>query len=59
MIFGEARPADQAHYLKLFRHLQDYAHDIQFVEDWKGDLEQRIRELNDDDQKLVFSASEQ
>lgn len=59
MVFGEARPADQAHYQALLRRMQDYAHDIQFVEDWKANLEQRIRELNADDQKLVWHASEQ
>lgn len=58
MIFGEARPADESSYLKLLRRMQDYAYDIQYVEDWKSDLDQRIRELDDTDQKLIFRASE-
>lgn len=59
MIFQESRPADQEYYLKLHRRMQDYAHDIQFVEDWKSDLEQRINELDANDKKLVWSASGQ
>lgn len=59
MSFQESRPADQQYYLKLHRHLQDYAHDIQYIEDWKSDLEQRIRELSADDRQLVWRTSEQ
>ncbi len=59
MIFQEARGIDREAYMKVFRRMQDYAHDIQYVEDWKGDVEQRIRELNSQDQALVWRASEQ
>ena len=58
MIFQESRPADQEHYQKLFRRMQDYAHDIQYVEDWKSDLDVRISELSQDDKRLVWRASE-
>lgn len=59
MIFQESRPADQEYYIKMFRRLQDYAHDVQFVEDWKTDLNQRIHELNVEDQLLVWTAAVQ
>ena len=59
MIFQAARPGDEDYYSKLFLAMKDYAHDIQYVEDWKSDIEQRIKELNADDQKLVWRASEQ
>lgn len=59
MIFQESRPVDQQFYVKLHRRMQDYAHDVQFIEDWKSDLEQRIRELDDTDRKLVWNAAVQ
>jgi hypothetical protein len=59
MQFQEARPVDEEFYHKIYRQIQDYAHDVQFVEDWKNDLEQRMRELSDEDQKLVWVAAEQ
>ncbi len=59
MIFGESRRADEEHYLKLVRRMQDYAKDIQSLEDWKSDLEKRIEDLNDTDKTLLRRASQQ
>jgi hypothetical protein len=59
MIFGESRRGDEEHYFKLVRHMQDYAQDIQIVEDWKSDIDKRIAELDDTDKKLLTRASEQ
>lgn len=57
MYFEGARPADESHYMRMFRRLQDYAKDLQYIEDWKDDLEQRIRELGQADKSLVWAAS--
>ncbi|MBS0206477.1 MAG: hypothetical protein JSS49_26615 [Planctomycetes bacterium] len=57
MIFQESRPADQEYYQKVFRRMQDYAHDVQYVEDWKSDLDVRISELSRDDKRLVWQAA--
>lgn len=59
MIFQEGRRDDEEAYMKVFHRMQDYAHDVQYVEDWKSDVEQRIRELDAQDQALVWRASRQ
>ena len=59
MFFQEAQPGDEEYYYAAYRHMQDYAHDVQFVEDWKENLTQRIQELDNQDQQLMWRASEQ
>lgn len=59
MIFQGARPDDEADYVKTYRRMQDYARDVQSVENWKDDLQRRISELNAEDKKLVWQAAEQ
>lgn len=57
MVFQEGRRDDEEAYMKVFHRMQDYAHDVQYVEDWKSDVEQRIRELDAQDRALVWRAS--
>ena len=59
MIFLEARPHDDEFYTRMYRRMQDYASDVQYIEDWRKSIDQRIAELNDDDKKLVWQAAEQ
>lgn len=59
MIFQEGRRDDEEASMQVFHRMQDYAHDVQYVEDWKSDIEQRIRELDAQDQALVWRASRQ
>jgi hypothetical protein len=59
MVFQEGRRDDEEAYMNVFHRMQDYAHDVQYVEDWKSDVEQRIRELDAQDQALVWRASRQ
>lgn len=59
MIFQQARPDDQSDYFKVYRKIQDYAHDVQFLEDWKEDLQRRVDELNADDKNLIWHAASQ
>jgi len=39
--------------------MQDYARDVQDVEDLKDNLKRRIAELKTEDQELIVRASEQ
>ncbi len=57
MVFSRALPADEECYMQVYRRMKDYAHDIQYLEDWRSSVEQRIRELNDEDRQLVWRAS--
>ena len=59
MLFQPARPEDEEAYVALSRRMQDYARDIQYVEDWKADVEARIEELQGTDKELVWRASAQ
>ena len=59
MIFQEAKPEDQEYYQKIYRRMQDYARDVQDVEDLKDNLKRRIAELKTEDQELIVRASEQ
>ena len=59
MVFQEAKPEDQEHYQRIYRRMQDYARDVQDVEELKESLKQRIAELKTEDQELIVRASEQ
>ena len=59
MIFQSALPADEDYYRAVFVKMKNYAYDIQFVENWKSDIAQRIRELNAEDKRLLWEAAEQ
>ena len=59
MIFQEAKPVDEEYYQKIYRRMQDYARDVQDVEDLKDNLKRRIAELKTEDQELIVRASEQ
>ena len=59
MIFQEAKKPDEEYYQKIYRRMQDYARDVQDVEDLKDNLKQRIAELKTEDQQLIVRASEQ
>jgi hypothetical protein len=57
MILKPANPGDEEAYMKLGRQMQDYARDVQYVEDWKKELEERMDELSAQDKALVWRAS--
>jgi hypothetical protein len=57
LVFLPAKPIDQPYYSKVYRSVKDYAHDVQYVEDWRDAVNRRIGELSAEDQKLVFRAS--
>ncbi len=59
MMFQEAKPVDEEYYQKIYRRMQDYARDVQDVEDLKDNLKRRIAELKIEDQQLIVRASEQ
>ena len=49
--------ATQQALLALKLQYPDYARDLQYVEDWKADVESRIAELQSTDKELVWRAS--
>jgi hypothetical protein len=57
LVLRPANPGDEEAYLKVCRLMQDYARDMQYVEDWKDELRERIDELSDQDKSLVWEAS--
>ena len=59
MSFKEALPADEEFYSTVFRRMQDYAHDVQYVEDWRKGIDERIQDLNETDRQLVWRAADQ
>ena len=59
MYFREAQPDDRAAYFALYKKMQDYAQDVQHIEDWKQDIQNSIRALSQEDRELIVRASEQ
>ena len=59
MKFQRSQPGDDEHYYRLHTLMKDYAHDVQFVEDWRESIDQRIRSLDEEDRFLVWHAAVQ
>lgn len=55
----DAQPDDRTAYFGLYKKMQDYAQDIQQIEDWKSDLQMRISDLSREDRELIVQAASQ
>lgn len=59
MVFKTAMPDDRVAYFAVYKKMQDYAQDVQHIEDWKDDIQNSIKALSQQDQQLVIEASTQ
>lgn len=57
MIIKEATKTDEDAYWDLFRKLQDYARDVQYVEDWKAELDRRWDRLSAEERALLWKGA--
>ena len=55
MVFMQSRHIDEEYYTRVYRVMQDYARDLQYVEDWREGLNRRINQLSTEDKMLTWS----